>query len=32
MQAVLEKYLANEKRHAAVDNDADDGLPKLQLF
>jgi methyl-accepting chemotaxis protein len=32
MLEVLEKYLENEKRHAAVKNDSDDGLPKLQLF
>jgi methyl-accepting chemotaxis protein len=32
MRAVLEKYLADEKRHAAVGKDADEGLPKLQLF
>ncbi len=32
MRDVLEEYLANEKRHVAVSNDADDGLPKLQLF
>jgi methyl-accepting chemotaxis protein len=32
MQGVLEKYLADEKRHAGVDKNADDGLPKLQLF
>jgi methyl-accepting chemotaxis protein len=32
MREVLDDYLANEKRHEAVNSDDDDGLPKLQLF